>query len=207
MKVAIYARVSRDDKDKDGKQVQHLENQLLALREFCLMRDWTIVHEYTDMVSGKSGEREQLKAMLTAASRHRFNALLVWSLDRLTREGIGPTFDYIRRLQDYGVDFISYKEEHFRTTGATGKLMLAIAAWIAEQERQRLSERTKAGLERVRRAGTVLGRPRSVDIVKDGALIRSRRAGGDSISSIANELGVSGMTIRRYLGGSRSVSD
>lgn len=198
MKVAIYARVSRADVDADGKEVQTTENQLIELREFCVSRGWSIVHEYTDKASGKSGDRDQLKAMLTAAARHKFDALVVWALDRLTREGIGPTFDYIRRLRSHGVDFISYKEEHFRTIGTAGDLMLSIAAWIAEQERKRLSERTKAGMERVRRQGVVIGRPAALK-PEQIPLVREMRAAGQSISAIAAAFDVSGMTVRRAL--------
>ena len=53
-------------------------------------------------------------------------------------------------------------EAHFRTTGPAGELMLAIAAWIARQERLRISERTKAAMERAKRQGKHCGRPRCV---------------------------------------------
>jgi DNA invertase Pin-like site-specific DNA recombinase len=84
---------------------------------------------------------------------------LVWALDRFTREGIEVTFAYVRQLKDGGVDFISYTEPHFRTTGPAGTFMLAVAAWIAEQERKRISDRTKTGMETARLRGKVLGRP------------------------------------------------
>ncbi len=86
--------------------------------------------------------------MLGDATRRKFDAVLVWALDRLTREGIKATFDYVKQLKNDGVEFISYSEAHFRTAGPAGELMLAVAAWIADQERIRMSERTKAGLKR-----------------------------------------------------------
>jgi putative DNA-invertase from lambdoid prophage Rac len=74
--------------------------------------------------------------MLADAGKRRLKAVVVWALDRFTREGIEATFNYVRQLKDGGCDFISYSEPHFRTTGPAGTLMLAVAAWIAEQERR-----------------------------------------------------------------------
>jgi len=51
MKVAIYARVSTDDKGQDPL------NQLLELREFAARQGWTVVREYTDEATAKNGER------------------------------------------------------------------------------------------------------------------------------------------------------
>jgi DNA invertase Pin-like site-specific DNA recombinase len=68
------------------------------------------------------------------------------------------TFEHIRKLQENGVAFESYTEEHFRTTAKSGELMIALAAWIADQQRERLVEQTKAGLARARAQGKQLGR-------------------------------------------------
>ena len=75
--------------------------------------------------------------MFAAASRREFDAVVTWALDRLSREGVAQTFEHIKTLLAYGVQYISYTEAHFRTTGPAGELMIAIAAWIAQQERIR----------------------------------------------------------------------
>jgi len=85
--------------------------------------------------------------------------LLVWVLDHLTREGVAETFVYIKRLSSHGVQFVSFTEEHFRTTGPAGELMIAVAAWIAKQERRRIRERVRAGLDQARAHGTRSGNP------------------------------------------------
>lgn len=157
MRCAIYARVS-----KEKGHGQDTENQLLQLREYCSHAGWEITKEYVDYVSGKSGERDSLKQLFDDASKRKFDVVLVWALDRLTREGVLETFQYIRDLSKFGVAFESYSEAHFRTTGPAGELMMAIAAWIAKQERLRISERTKAGLARARKEGRFGGRPRKV---------------------------------------------
>jgi DNA invertase Pin-like site-specific DNA recombinase len=156
MRIALYASVSTRDKGQDTA------NQLVQLREFARARGWIVAGEYIDRATGKHGDREQFCAMFAAASRREFDAVVTWALDRLSREGVAQTFEHIKTLLGYGVQYISYMEPHFRTTGPAGELMIAIAAWIAQQERLRLSERTRAGLERARKQGRIGGRPRLV---------------------------------------------
>jgi DNA invertase Pin-like site-specific DNA recombinase len=190
MTVALYARVSTRDKGQDN------ENQLIALREFCTKLGWTIAHEYVDRITGKHSDREQFKAMFAAAGRREFDAIMTWALDRLSREGVAQTFEHIKTLLGYGVQYISYTEPHFRTTGPAGELMIAIAAWIAQQERMRLSERTIAGLEKARRQGRVGGRPR---VVVNRAKVVEMDADGMTTREIGEELGISAASVCRIL--------
>jgi DNA invertase Pin-like site-specific DNA recombinase len=182
MKAAIYCRVSTKDKG------QETANQAIQLREYAARMGWEIVEEYTDTASAKNGERSAFKRLFDDASKRRFDVVLVWALDRLTRAGVYETFDYVRRLTSYGVEFESYTEAHFRTTGPAGELMLAVAAWIAQQERLRLSERTKAGLQRAQRQGKTLGRK---PVKVDSARVTELRAAGKSFTEIARALRVS----------------
>ena len=110
---AIYARVSTTDKGQD------VENQLAQLRRYARAQRWQI-REFIDHASGKHSDRAQFKAMFEAASRREFTVVIVWALDRLTREGIGETFAHLKRLHGYGVQFESYSEPQFRTTGPLG---------------------------------------------------------------------------------------
>jgi DNA invertase Pin-like site-specific DNA recombinase len=190
MKIAIYARVSTEDKGQDT------DNQIVQLREYCARQGWTVYEEYIDHVSGKTATRDAFKRMFLDGSRRRFDIVLAWALDRFTREGVLETFEHLKKLTAYGVQFESFTEPHFRTTGPVGELMIAIAAWIAKQERVRMSERTKAGLERVRRAGTVLGRPKLVTNID--WLLEKRRA-GCSIRDIAQSLSISKTSAARLL--------
>jgi DNA invertase Pin-like site-specific DNA recombinase len=122
--------------------------------------------------------------------------VVVWALDRFSREGVMQTFEHIKRLKGFGVEFESFTEPHFRTTGSAGELMIAIAAWIAEQERNRISERTKAGMDRARRDGKHVGRPRKV---LDRERVRQLHRQGRSTREIGAQLKVSAMTIQRIL--------
>jgi len=187
MRAALYARVSTRDKGQD------VANQLLQLREYCARQAWTIVEEYIDHESAKTGDRAAFKRLFADTSRRRFDVVLVWALDRFTREGVLETFTYVERLREFGVAFESYTEAHFRTTGPAGELMLAVAAWIAKQERLRISERTKAGMDRARREGKHCGRPRRV--FRRDEVARMRDIEHLSWRAIAERLGVPASTV------------
>src|SRR5260370_8311988 len=106
MRVAIYARVSTDDRGQDT------ENQLAQLRAWCAAADHQIVAEFVDHASGGKGadKRPPFAAMLDAAHRRQFDLLLVWALDRLSREGMVPTIGHLHRLAAAGAPFHSYTE-------------------------------------------------------------------------------------------------
>ena len=161
--VAIYCRVSTRDKGQD------FTNQLLALREFASKQGWLIYHEYVDQVSGSTDERREFQQMFQDASQRKFDVLLFWSLDRLSREGVLETLQHLQRLSSYGVAWRSFTEQYLDSTGIFREAVIGILAAIAKQERVRLAERTRAGLERVRREGKRLGRPAAK---ADAAMIR-----------------------------------
>jgi len=186
---AIYARVSTKDKGQDT------ENQLSQLRRYAAKQEWEVV-EFIDHDHGDVAERARFLDMFAAAAKREIDLVLTWALDRFTREGVAETFIYIARLATWGVKYESLTEPHFRTTGPAGELMIAIAAWIAKQERIRISERTKAGLATARAKGKILGRPRKVfrrDVAEE------LRAKGMSWRKIEKELGVPQATIRKAL--------
>lgn len=192
MRAALYTRVSTRDKG------QETANQATQLQEFCAAQGWRIVAEYEDHESGGKAERAHFREMMTDASRRRFDVVVVWALDRFSREGVGETFDHIRRLGSNGVQFVSFSEAHFRTTGPAGELMIAVAAWIAKQERIRISERVRAGLSRAQahgtRSGNPIGRPK---VIFDRAQAVELRIAGKSWRDIARACGVGVTTVRR----------
>ena len=158
LRIGIYARVSTDGKGQDPL------NQLLQLRAFAQEQGWAIVREYTDEMTAKNSKRPGFQAMWKDAESHRFDCLLFWSLDRLTREGTFATLQYLRRLSDLGTKFKSYTEQYIDSLGVFGEAIIGVLAAVAQQERIRMSERTKAGLARVRSHGQKLGRPRLKDL-------------------------------------------
>ena len=157
MRVALYGRVSKDDGRQDT------ENQLHELREFCKRSGWNVEHEYVDRASGKTADRPLFKKMFDDAAKRRFDLVLFWALDRFSREGVLETLNHLQRLSAWGVGWRSYQESYLDSCGPFKDVVVSLMATLAKQERLRISERTKAGLQRARRAGKVLGRPR-VDV-------------------------------------------
>ena len=156
MRVAIYARVSTDDKGQDP------ENQLRQLRQWCERMGYPVVREYVEHESGKGVEyRRKLAEMFADGARRDFDLLLVWSLDRLSREGMAATVMHLQRLASHGVAFRSFTEEHLSTENELVRnVLLAVLASLAKLEREKISQRTKAGLERARDGET----PRAAEI-------------------------------------------
>src|SRR5437588_7421498 len=191
MNCAIYARVSTRDKG------QAFTNQLFALRDFAAKQGWAIVNEYIDQQSAKDDDREQFRQLFTDASQRRSDVLLFWSLDRLSREGVLETLQHLQRLTSYGVAWRSFTEQYLDSTGIFREAVIGILAAIAKQERVRLAERTRAGLERVRREGTRLGRPTAK---VDASAIRALRGAGASWSEIARRTGLARATCQKVDG-------
>src|SRR6516165_9594013 len=156
MRIAIYARVSTDDKGQDP------ENQLQQLRAWCADAGHTVAHEYIDRESGRKGarERKQFAQLFEDALKRQFDCVLFWALDRFTREGMTPTIGYLKRLADCGVTFHSYTEAHLATDNElVGNILLAVMASLAKLESQKISDRTRAGIARARAQGKRIGRP------------------------------------------------
>jgi DNA invertase Pin-like site-specific DNA recombinase len=189
MRIGIYARVSTDKQDND--------NQLIQLREFAAKQGWGIVAEYVDTTTGSGKkERPHFKRMMLEASQRQFDLLLFWKLDRLSREGTRKTLVYLTQLDSWNVAWRSFMEPYFDSCGIMKDVVLAIMATLAEQERISISERTKAGLFRARRAGKQLGR-RAVHV--DVKAARKLQAEGFGVRSVAERLGISVNTLQKTL--------
>src|SRR5579884_713187 len=156
LQVAIYARVSTRDKRQDP------QNQLDQLRAYCERMAYGVAHEYVDYDSGgkRANERPGLAQLFADAARRRFDMVLVWALDRFGRNGMAATVLDLQRLGSYGVTFRSFTEPHLSTENELVRdVLLALLSSLAKLERSKISERTKAGLERARANGKRLGRP------------------------------------------------
>jgi DNA invertase Pin-like site-specific DNA recombinase len=154
----------------------------------------------TDSIGARATEaRPGLQALLQAAHERRFDVVLLWSLDRLSRGGIEVTASLLRRLRASGVGVRSLRESWMDTSDPhMGELLTAMMSWFAAQERRRLSERTKAGMARAKRQGVHVGRPRAA-FDADQAQRAFQKAG--SLRKAAALLGVSVRTVRRRLQG------
>jgi len=152
MKVCIYSRVSSGEQDT--------ENQIIVLSNWANQRGYEVVKVYTEEESAwKSGHQRVLAKLIANARQRRFQAVLVWALDRLSREGALAILSLVNKLSTYGVKVLSYQESWTEAPGELAELLYALSGWVARMESQRRSERTKAGLARIKAQGKRLGRP------------------------------------------------
>ena len=128
MRVAIYARVSTDDKGQDP------ENQLRELRAWCSNSDHTIVQEYIDRQSGRRGadKRQQFAALLEAAARRKFDCVLFWALDRFSREGMAQTIAHLQRLTSTAWHFTAIQSHTSQRTTSWCESSPRIAIVVGE---------------------------------------------------------------------------
>jgi DNA invertase Pin-like site-specific DNA recombinase len=192
MTAALYTRVSTRDKG------QETANQLHELRKLCTAQGWSIVSEYEDHESGGKADRSQFKAMMTDAAKRKFDVVLFWALDRFSREGVYETHVHLKRLDDAGVRFRSFTEPYLDSCGMFRDAVISILAVIAKQERIRIQERVRAGLERARtqgtRSGRPVGRPRVIFRHDHAFELRNQ---GQSWRQISKQCGVGVTTVRR----------
>jgi len=190
IRVALYARVSTLNN-------QDPEMQLVELREYAGRRGWQIVEEFTDQgVSGCKESRPALNRLMGEACRRRFDAVLVWKIDRFGRS-LKHLVNALAELAAFGVAFISLQDNLDLST-PSGRLMFQIIGAMAEFERALIQERVRAGLRNARAKGRRLGRPR---VIVDASRIASLREHGRSWAQIKDELGVSKGTAQRAVVG------
>ena len=108
--------------------------------------DWEMVGTFTDQMSGAQPERPGLTNALRAAKAGRFDLLLVYRVDRLSRSVRGLA-EVLETLDAAGVGFRSATEP-FDTTSAAGRMMVQMLGVFAEFERATIIDRVIAGMER-----------------------------------------------------------
>lgn len=151
-KAAIYCRVSTGEQDT--------QNQSSVLTEWAKQRGFEVIGVYGEEESAwKAGHQRELAHLLQDARKRKLDVLLVWSLDRLSREGSLAILSLVNSLKIYGVKVLSYQESWTEAPGEIGELLYALTGWVAQMESRRRSERTRAGLARVKAQGKRLGRP------------------------------------------------
>lgn len=185
-KAAIYLRVSSDR--------QHAENQRPEVEQLVQARGFEVVRVYEEEGSAAK-KRPVFSKMIKAARRGEFSVLVIWAIDRFGRSMVGNLQDLLD-LDRVGISVVSVKESWMDTAGPVRSLLIAIFSWAAEQERARLIERTRAGLDRARRRGAKLGRP---PVRVDLARVAELREGGMSVRELAKVMGITYGTARRAI--------
>lgn len=142
---AIYVRVSTDKQDA--------LNQLVDLKKYADKEDWAIFNEYVDIISGARDIRPGFDLMFLHAHQHKFDIVLFWALDRFSRAGALYTLQKLNELENCGVNWVSYTEQYFNSAGQFKDVVISIMGTLAKIERQKISERTKAGLRLAQNVG------------------------------------------------------
>ena len=147
-----------------------------------------------DHEAAKTDDRAKFQSMFRDASQRKFDVLLFWTLDRLSREGVLETLQHLNRLTSYGGGYRSFTEQYFDSCGIFKDAVIAIVATVAKQERVRISQRVRAGLETARAKGVKLGRPR---VAADARRIATLRNSGAAWATVCQQTGLSKGTAQR----------
>lgn len=139
MKCACYIRVSTE--------TQTTDNQLPAIRALCEARGWQLVKVYSEEVSAwRAGRQSEWKRCVTDGIHHHHEAIIVWALDRVSRQGPMKIMGIWNHLKDKGIKLISCRESWTETDSTFNAVLYSLIGWVAEYESQHKSERTKAGI-------------------------------------------------------------
>jgi putative DNA-invertase from lambdoid prophage Rac len=152
-RAAIWTRVSSDHQDSD--------NQIPELEQFCRARGLEIVKRYDVSDSAwKNGPKytAALKTALDDAWKGEYEVIVVWALDRISRNGAEDVLRLIRQFRERGCTLQSVQESWLNTTPEIQDVLVAFAGWTAQMESKRRSERIRAGLERRKAQGLPVGR-------------------------------------------------
>src|SRR5246500_2006858 len=184
-RAALYMRVSTVD--------QHPETQLYDLRQMAQQRNYQIVEEYTDTISGAKARRRGLDQLMKEARRGRFDVVLVWASDRIARS-VKHFLDVLDELNRLSIEFVSFREQ-IDTGGPLGRAVVVIIGAIAELERNLIIERVRAGMRRAKLEGRPSDGGHSSWITPPAC---DRRC-GHSLGQLARNYRVSRTTIHRVL--------
>lgn len=174
-----YARVSTDD--------QNLDAQTDALTAAGAKRI------FAEKISGSLRKRPQLDQLL--GQLRQGDVIVVTKYDRLARS-LRDLLDIVEAIKARGGGFRSLAEDIDTTTPA-GRLVFHVFASIAQFERERISERTREGLEAAKKRGRIGGRPPALSAAQRDEVRRMRDEESRRLTEIAQLFRVSVKTVRR----------
>ena len=151
MKAAIYCRVSTDEQTTD--------NQKLQLIKLANARGYEITTiYYENETAWKRGHQKELQRALIDGVHGVYGVFIVWSLDRLCRQGLWATLGIVKQLWDAGVTVVSPQDSWIETENELLRdLMMAMRASMAKSESDLRSQRIIAGNERRLAQGLPIG--------------------------------------------------
>lgn len=153
--VACYCRVSTEEQAREGYSISAQRDRLVA---FCRAQEWSAVDIYID--EGESGakiDRPELNRLQQDAKDGKFNLVLVWKVDRLSRK-VAHLAQLVEELDRQGIAFRSVTEP-FDTSHAAGRAFMQMLGVFAELERENIRERSRLGIRKRVQEGYLHGRP------------------------------------------------
>lgn len=185
MKVAIYCRVSTDDKGQDPK------SQLEKCRDYCRLHNHSIIGEFLEEgVTGDSFyyDRPEGKKLQELIDRNKIEGIVCFSLDRFSRQNPMKILPLLNTLKDRGVTFVSSTEPIFNLEGNFSEPMRYMLSWFSNYFLIQHKIKVRSGLDKAKKYGTrsgkAIGRERKADYNK----ILELHNKGISISQIARDL-------------------
>ncbi len=154
MKIAIYSRKSKFTTRGDS-----IENQIQLCKEYVYGHfnstddDITIYED--EGFSGGNTDRPQFKLMMRDVKAKKFNVLICYRLDRISRN-IADFSTLIEDLHENDISFVSIKEQ-FDTSTPMGRAMMYIASVFAQLERETIAERIRDNMLQLAKTGRWLG--------------------------------------------------
>lgn len=153
--IAIYSRKSR----YTGKG-ESIGNQIDLCREYIRTHYGDAAAEHAvvfedEGFSGGNLNRPDFKKMMTAAKDRKFKAIVVYRLDRISRN-ISDFSSLIEELGRLGIDFVSIRES-FDTSSPMGRAMMYIASVFSQLERETIAERIRDNMHELAKTGRWLG--------------------------------------------------
>jgi DNA invertase Pin-like site-specific DNA recombinase len=185
-RAALYMRVSTKGHG------QTTETQAVALRDYAGHRGFEIVEEYRDEgISGSKDSRPALDRLMKDARGRKFDVVVVARFDRFARS-VSHLLRALEEFNHVGVDFVSLSES-IDTSTPMGRMIFTVLGAVAELERNLIKERVHMGIQRARKQGKTLGRPK---LIFDRERAR-RMLETMSIREVARLLGVSRGVVER----------
>lgn len=151
-KAGLYARVSTHD--------QNIKTQLVALRKYTEDNNIRVYNEYKDIgESGSKDSRPAFDQMLQDMRHNKIDMIIVYKLDRIGRS-LPHLLSLFSEFNKRKVEFVS-TTQNIDTTTPEGRFFLRILMLVAEYERELIQNRIYAGLDRARKEGKQIGRPKT----------------------------------------------
>ena len=132
IRAAVYIRVSTPGQAINGESLDMQKDRLMS---YAKSQGWEIFKTYEDGgFSGKDTDRPGFQAMLADVQQNKFEVLLVYKIDRLSRS-ILDFHTTMKMLQEHNISFVSLTQQ-FDTSTSMGRLMLNILVDFANFERE-----------------------------------------------------------------------